>query len=52
MSMVDKPEDSDLRSAKMINDMRIELTNQYNSRISMSVDFNYRNYSKFIYFIY
>ena len=41
-SVVEKPGFGDYKTAEKINELRIQLTNLYNARTSMTIDFNYR----------
>jgi hypothetical protein len=43
-SVVEKPGAGDYKIAEVINEMRIHLTNLYNARTSMTIDFNYRKF--------
>jgi len=46
-SVVEKPGFADYKTAEIINEMRIQLTNLYNARTSMTIDFNYRKPENF-----
>lgn len=41
-SVVEKPGFADYKIAEIINELRIQLTNLYNARTSMTIDFNFR----------